>query len=776
MEEYSYIGKSILRVDSADKVTGKAIYSSDVRLPGMLFGKIKRSPYPFARILSIDTSKAARLPGVRSVITAKNIVQFPFAEFASDQYPLCDQYAHYYGDEVAAVAAIDDDAADEALELIKVDYEVLTPVVDAEAAIEPGAPKVHPELAEVEQNIPRSFEFTRGNGEEGFKLADIILEERFTAPPMHQGYLQTRDCTAAWYGEKLNLWAVMQSPFRMRIPIAKALGIPENLVRIIPCTVGGGFGNNAARIWPIAAFLARETGKAVKIALSREEDLISGRPLLSAVIYLRMGFKGDGTIVAKRLDIVADTGAYIGSTPGVLSAMASRTDNVYRIPHMFTSTKLVYTNTVPKGSLRGYGTEAGAFALESMMDIASVELGIDPVEIRLRNAVEKGDTTSHGLILNSCGFRESLKIAAEQSRWKEKRKKKENRSNGKRYGIGLASGFHVAGNMNVMRIYDGSAAMVKIDELGKASVISGELDIGQGSETLFAQITAEETGLNIEDVRVLPVDTEFSPFAMGTFASRVTVLGGHAVKLAASDAQQQLLRYGSEMLDLKAELLEIRDSRFFKKGAREPLATVAEIARKIVLGRIGLPIVGMGTYRVPDYVKAIDLKTQYGNYAMAFTFVTQIAEVEVDLETGKVDVLRFWPAVDLGRVLHPKTCEAQIEGGVVMMGIGYGLSENYIFENGKIINSNLHDYKMPSFSDIPEINCMLIESIDPNTTYGAKGVAEAIGNPSAAAVANAVYNAVGVRIKDLPITPERLWNALRADRKQRSGQVRGVNK
>jgi CO/xanthine dehydrogenase Mo-binding subunit len=776
MEEYSYIGKSILRVDAPDKVTGRAIYSSDVRLPGMLVGKCKRSPYPFARIMSIDTSQAAKLPGVRAVITAKNVVQFPYGEFASDQYPLCDQYAYYAGDEVAAVAAVDEDTAEEALELIKVDYEVLTPVLDAEEAIRAGAQKVHPELEGVEENIPYRFEFQRGDGEEGFKHADVILEERFSTPPLHHCYLQTRDCTAAWYGEKLKLWAVMQSPFRMRIPIARALGVPEDRVRIIPCTVGGGFGNNAMRIWPIAALLAREAGRPVRIALSREEDFISGRPLLSAVIYQRMGFKKDGTIVAKKADIISDTGAYVGSTRGVLSAAASRADNQYRIPHMVTSAKLVYTNKVPRGSLRGYGTEVGAFALESMVDMASAELGIDPAEIRLRNSVEKDDTTVHGFILKSCGYRESLKVATEKSRWKEKRKKQKERGEGKQYGIGLACAFHCAGNINVMRVFDGSAAMVRIDERGKASVISGELDIGPGSETVFTQIAAEETGLNIEDVKVLPVDTEISPFAMGTFASRVTVCGGHAVKMAASEARQQLLRYGGEILHVDPKDLEIRDGRFFKKGFGEPLATVAEIAQKIVIGRSGLPIVGMGEYHVPDYVKVMDEKTQYGNYSMAYTFVTQIAEVEVDPETGKVDVLKFWPAVDLGKALNPKACEAQIEGGVVMMGIGYGLSENYVVENGIIINSNFHDYKMPSFSNLPEINSMFIETIDPSTIYGAKGVAEAIGNPSAAAVANAVYDAVGVRIFDLPITPERLRNALRAKRQKTAAKSGGVNK
>jgi len=762
MEQYSHIGKSIPRVDAQVKAAGEAAYSCDIKIPGMLLGKCKRSPHPFARIVSIDIAKALKLPGVRAVITARNITQSYFGEFVSDQLPLCDQYAYYAGDEVAAVAAIDDDIAEEALDLIEVEYEVLSPVFDSEKAMEPGAPAVHPELEGVKQNIVFRINFERGEGEAAFKDADVILEERFSTQPQHQCYLQPRDCVAAWDGGRLTLWAVTQSPFRMRPPIARAVGVPEDHVRMIPCYVGGGFGNNAARIWPIAALLARKARKPVKFVLTREEEFISGRPMASSIIDMRMGFKKDGTMIAKKMDVIINAGAYVGSCRGVTVVASGRADNMYRLPNIKTSAKLVYTNNIPRGALRGYGTQLTTFALESMVDMAAEELDIDPTEIRLKNASQKGDTTVHGLIFNSCGLSDAVRLAAEKSGWKEKRKEK-----GRNYGIGLANAIHVSGARIIYPVFEGSAAIVHVDELGKVRVLSGEVDIGQGSTTVFAQIAAEELGVGIDDVNVLPVDTDVSPFAKGTFADRVTALGGAAVRKAAADAKRQLLGRAAEILKTNADELELRNKKFYVKGSVEPIATLEEIARQVVLKRSGLPIIGQGDYTVPDYVVEDGEKSQYyGNYSIAYTFLTQIAEVCVDPETGKVDVHHMWLAIDLGKAINPKACEGQVEGGI-MMGLGYALSEDYIVDKGMMLNPNFTDYKIATSSGIPQIHSFFIETIDPATPYGAKAVGEAIGDPTAAVIANAVYNAVGVRIKDLPVTPEKILKALREKNKQR---------
>ena len=753
---YSQIGKSVPRIDAKEKAIGEAVYSSDINLPGILFGKCKRSPHPFARILSIDAGKALSLPGVKAVITARNVTQSYFGEFFSDQVPLCDQYARYVGDEVAAVAAVDEDIAEEALDLIDVEYEILTPVFDPERAIEPEAPVVHPELTGAEQNIAMRIDFERGEGEAAFKQADLVLEERFSTQPMHQCYMQTRDCVVQWTGDKLTIWAVTQAPFRMRPAIARAIGISEDNIRMIPCSVGGGFGNNAARIWPIAALLARKAGKPVKIVLTREEEFTTGRPLVNGIINLRMGFRRDGTIVAKKLDLIANAGAYVGSCRGVTAVASGRGFNFYRIPNVVTSTKLVYTNTIPRGPLRGYGTQLTTFALESMTDMAAAELGIDPAELRLKNASHKGDISTHGFIFNSCGLSEAIEIATEESGWKEKRKEK-----GRNRGIGMGNAIHACGTKLIFPMMRGGGAIVHVDENGKVKVISGETDLGQGSATVFAQIAAEEIGVGMEDVKVLPPDTEVSPFAMGTYADRLTVEGGGGVQLAAAEAKRQLLSHAAEVLKINADKLELKNGNFYVKGSTEVLATLGEVARQVVLSRSGIPIIGVGIYKVPDNVVEAGERSQYyGNYSVAYSFLSQIAEVSVDTETGKVDVHHVWSAADLGKAVNPKMCEAQVEGGV-MMGLGYSLTENYVFDKGTVLNPNFTDYKIATSSNVPQIHSHFIETIDPNTAYGVKAVGEIIGDPTAAVIANAIYNAVGVRIKDLPITPEKILKALK---------------
>jgi len=756
MTQYSYIGRSVPRLDSPDKVTGQAIYSSDIQLPRMLIGKCKRSPHPFARILSINVSKALKLPGIRAVITANNVNQSYFGGPILDQLPLCNKYAYYIGDEVAAVAAVDDDLAEEAIELIEVEYELLMPVFDQEKAIEPESPAVHPELKEIKQNIIRNIDFERGEGEAAFKKADIILEERFYTQPMHQCYLQTRDCVAAWHSDRLTLWAAMQAPFRTRAVIAKSINIPEHYIRIIPCYVGGGFGSNMARIWPITALLARNAGQPVKLALTREEEFIAGRPFASAIIKMRMGFKKDGTLVAKKMNMVIDAGAYTGASLGVLEVASGRADNLYRLPNIITSSKLVYTNNIPRGSLRGFGTQIITFALESMIDMAADELDIDPVEIRLKNASQKNDTTVHGFILNSCGFSDTLKFVTQESGWGKQGKLKQGS-----YGIGLASAIHVSGTRRLLPVFEGSSAIVHIDHMGKVLVISGELDIGQGAMTVFAQIAAEELGVDIDDVRVLPVDTDVSPFSKGTFGDRVTTLGGHAVLKAAADARKQLISYAAETMKISADKVEIRNGEFYISGSEKAKVTFADIAQQVIIGRSGLPIIGQGEYHTPAYVVEDGPKRQYyGNYSIAYTFITQVAEVYVDRQTGKVEVLNIYSFIDLGKAINPKACEGQVEGGVTM-GLGYALSEDYALDKGRMLNPNFTDYKLSACSNTPEIRTIFIETIDPATPYGAKAIGEAVGDATAAVIANAIFNALGVRIKELPITPEKILKALK---------------
>ena len=757
MSAYSVVGKPIINVEALEKARGGACYTDDVKLPGMLHGKVKRSPYPFARILSIDTSAALKLPGVRAVITAQNVTQYPWGHYIADETPLATEYVHYIGEEVAAVAAVDAETAEEALDLIKVEYEELEPVLDVEKAMEPGMPAVHPELPQIKQNLANKFEFVRGAGEDTFQQADLVVAERFITHAGHHVYLECQSCISHWDSRnKLTVWGSIQSPFRARMYISQATGIPEDKIRVIQPYVGGGFGGKIIinRIYPISTLLSMKTGRPVKIILSREEDFITGRAMVSTIVDLKMGFKKDGTIIAKSSVITADTGSSAGSSPSVMIAAATRPDNIYRIPNIKCTANLVYTNKVHRGPYRGYGNTQTIFAQECLLDIAAEKLGIDPVELRLKNATQKGDLTAHGWIINSCGLIESLEKAAAASGWREKRKKP-----GKNYGIGVACQVHVSGNRAVHPIYDGSAAIVRLDQNGKVQVVSGESEIGQGAHTIFTQIAAEGLGVRVEDVEVLQVDSDYSPYCLGAWASRTTILGGNAVRMAAQDAREQLLKHASTQLGVDAGDIDIRDGKFYAKGAFREVTSVREVAFRAVFEMGGVPIMGKGTYTVPDYVVVPDKKTKYGNYSIGYAFSTQIAEVQVDSETGKVDVLNVWVGEDVGRALNPKLCEGQIEGGVVQ-GMGWALMEDYVWDHGRILNPSFVDYKIPTFSVVPAIHSIFIESDEPGGPYGAKSMGEAVLNPVAPVIANAVYNATGVRFNSLPLSPERVFTKL----------------
>jgi CO/xanthine dehydrogenase Mo-binding subunit len=435
---------------------------------------------------------------------------------------------------------------------------------------------------------------------------------------------------------------------------------------------------------------------------------------------------------------------------------AIRPDCVYRLPNIKLVANLVYTNTIPRGPFRGFGNPQMHFAMESMIDVAAEKLGLDPIEIRLRNSSQKGDTTVHGWILRSCGLDESIRLAAKKSNWVNYRP-----TGMEKRGIGVACQVHVAGNRAVHPLYDGSAALVTIDRYGKVKVISGEIDLGQGSTTIFAQIAAEELGVDISDVEVSQsADTDVSPYCHGTYADRVTVLGGNAVKKGARHARRQLLRHAVKKLRVNANELEIRDGKFYFKGLGNEMGSVQEIANNVILEEMGgVPIIGRGEYRVPDYVVPPDQKG-YGNFSVSYTFGTAVAEVSVDIETGKVWVLNIWYAVNVGKALNPKMCEGQIEGGV-LQGIGYALGEQYTWDKGVLLNPTFADYKIPLSDDVPRIYSLLVEEPNPDSPYGAKGLGEPVLNPVAPAIANAVCNAVGIRITDLPITPDKLLAALK---------------
>jgi len=758
MSPYSMVGKKMPAIDNREKVTGRAKFGMDLNLPGMLWGKVKRSPLPFARIRRIDKSRAEKMIGVKAVLTAEDMPGIPYGTYLPDELPLAKDWVRYVGDGVAAVAAIDEETAEEALELIDVEYEELPPVLDPEAAMLPDAPPIHPELANIKNNIAYRLAYTRGNPDQGFSEADLILEDRYFTPETHHAYLEPQACIAQFDSAgKVTYYASLQSPFNARKLIARSLGLPEHQVRLIQTYVGGGFGGKASAIqplYPISAVLAKKTGRPVKMVNTRQEDFMTGRPRLPEIIDLKMGFRKNGEITAKEVRIIGEGGAYAGMSPATLIVSATRSGSLYRFRNIRMDAKLVYTNKIAKGAFRGFGNPQMHFALESMLDDAAARLAMDPMELRLKNATQVGDVTAHGWIINSCGLSDSIRRAAEASRWTEKRGKgKKNR------GIGMACLIHVSSKMGMHPLFDGSSATITMNEHGKVKILSGEGDIGQGASTLFTQIASEELGIPPEDIQVLLLDTDVAPVCLGAFASRVTAMGGNAVKMAAVNLREEIFKAAAEQIEANPLDLEIREGKVRVKGSLDKACPLNEVAYKAVFQRGGGLLTGIGNYTVPDWVVAPDA-TQYGNISIAYPFGTQVAEVEVDRETGKVEILGIWAAHDLGRAINPLTAEGQIEGGVVQ-GVGFALTEQYVWKDGRMLNPNFHDYRLPTFMDAPPMSVIFIEALDPAGPYGAKGLAEPALIPTAPAITNAIYDAIGVRIKDLPVTPEKILRALR---------------
>ncbi|HHY37454.1 MAG TPA: xanthine dehydrogenase family protein molybdopterin-binding subunit [Clostridia bacterium] len=750
-----WVGKGIPSIVAAEKVTGKMVFGTDFALPGMLYGKVLRSTVPHARIKRIDTTKAERLLGVKAVITGADCPEHKYTvagQPVADMTILAREKVYYVGDEVAAVAAISEDIAEEALELIEVEYEELPAVFDPEEAMKEGAPILHEELG---SNIASHLDFVRGDPDEGFASSDAIVEGHFETQMVHQCYLEPHGAVAAWSGSgKLTMWIPTQSATLCRMTYAKALGLDPKDVRIIQLPLGGAFGGKLEyKLHPIVALLAKKAGAPVKLVNSRRDEFLAGTPRVPMKFYVRLGGKKDGTFTAKEMRIIAGNGAYTYYAPPILVSAATRHDCLYRIKNIRTKAWAVYTNQPATSCFRGFGNPQSHFAFESTIDMLAHELGIDPLEIRLRNASQSGDVTAHGWKMYSVGLTDCLKKSAEALGWEEKKKNK------KPYrGVGIASCLHVSGNRSFLPFFDGSGAMVRVDGDCHVTVYSGEPDVGQGLRTTFAQIAAEELGIPPWDIEVALVDTEISPHGLGTYADRATTLGGNAVRIAAMDAKRQLRETAAQILGIAAGEISFGDGMFYSSDDPERKVSLAETARKASYLRGGAPIVGHGTFIPPDVVM-IDPKTKYGNISCAYPFAVHAVEVEVDPETGNVKVLKFAAAHDLGYAINPLASEGQIEGGGTQ-GIGYALREELVTGSLGTENASFRAYEIPRASEMPEFVPILVESNDPNGPYGAKGLGEPALNATAAAIANAIFDAVGIRVTRIPVTPERMLNLL----------------
>jgi 4-hydroxybenzoyl-CoA reductase alpha subunit len=755
MGSFSVVGKNIPKVDAIAKATGFARFVADIELPGMLIGKILRSSLPHAKIVNIDTNKAEKLRGVKAVIKASDTPKIKFCAYVglpANKMPLQDDKVRFIGDEIAAVAAIDEDVAQEALDLIEVDYEELSPVFDPKEAMEPGAPKIHDAERNISAHIVRHF----GNIEEGFSRSDFIFEDEFVSPAEAICCLETHGAIAEFdRSGNLTFWCSTQVPHQLQGHLAVVLNMPFYKIRVVKPHVGGGFGNKTCLhpMDPICALLAKRTNRPVKLVFERDEEFETARTRYPAVIGLKTGVKKDGTLIAREFKVVVDNGAYDNKGASITEYIGIFGSSLYRVPNVKFDGYLVYTNKQWCDSYRGRGNPQPTFAIESQMDKISRELGIDPVELRLKNASRLGDVTVFGIRVNSSCHADCIRGAAEAVSWKEKKKRKQEGR-----GVGIASMIHTGGGVKGLLPSHYSDAILKVNIDGSVNLLTGESDVGQGSDTVLCMIAAEELGVKFEHVNVGPIDTYYVPTSLGTWGTRVTYMGGNAVKIAAAEAKKQIIELAAEMMECKAEDLEIKDSIVFVKGSSTKSIPLSEVTRYSYRMK-NKAIVSRGLYE--DQISTpSDPETGFGNLFPTVIFAAHAIEVEVDKETGNVKILNFAACHDVGRSINPHNVEGQIEGGIAQ-GIGYALTEKVTYDNGKVLNPNFVDYKIVTALEMPRPKIVLLESPDPNGPFGAKGVAEAALVPTAPAISNAIYDAVGIQIKELPITPEKILNALK---------------
>lgn len=758
MPQERYVGKRVPPIDSPIKATGLAEYLADLRLPGMAYGKVLRSAHPHARIRSIDTSRAERQPGVLGVASRHNTAPVKWGIFIRDEQTFCHEKARFIGDEVAAVAAETPEAAEEALSLIRVEYEPLPAYFTPEEAMAEGAAGIH---EEGKRNCASEFCVERGDVGAAFRTADKTFEETFETHMVHQAYIEPTGVMGQWRDNgTVTVWGPLQSPFTVReYMLSPGLQLPEEKIQVVQTRSGGAFGGKLdVKLLLIAAFLSREAKRPVQIVLTPEEDIANMRPRMPARFHIQSAFSKDGKLMGKRVDVTADNGAYSSFSPAIASSMAVRTDSLYKTPNVRATGQLAYTNTEPSGQFRGFGNLQASFCLESHLDTVAEGLGMDPVDLRMRNFTEPGETTVHGWRISTCGIKECVEKVARSIGWREKRRRS-GRSGGavKARGVGLACTIHVTSNSTHAAHFrngkDEAEGEVRIGEDGGVQVLSGEAELGEGAATVMALIAAEELGVDYKSIQVPHVDTLRHPYGLGTYASRATFMGGHATLLAARAAREKLLRRASQVLEADASALATEEGRVFVQGAP---------ARSLSFGEVIAQSGGQPIEEKSHYVssgESFDPVTKYGHTAPTYSFAAHAAEVEVDRETGEISVLRVVCAHDLGRALNPLGAEGQIEGGAVQS-IGFGIMEEIQKKNGAVVNANFEGYLIPTSMDAPECQPIFVETLDPQGPFGGKGLAETAINPTAGAVANAVYNAVGARVRKLPITPERVLAAM----------------
>ena len=740
MTTYKVLEQNNPRVDAWEKVTGRATYAGDVYLPGMLLCKILASTRSHARIVSIDTSKAEALPGVRVVITGSDFPEIRFGSGAlKDRYIMARDEVYYIGEPVAAVAAEDEITAQEAIGLIQVEYEDLESVVDPLASLREGSPAVHPDLESFEGygftieggNICTLLDADRGDVDQAFEDADFVFEDTFRSQGINQGFLEPMACVASVEANgRLTVWASTQGPYQVRAQLAQVLDMPLSNIKIIPMELGGGFGAKlrlAFEAFP--ALLSMKTGSPVKLINTREEVFTLNGPRHPVTNYLKTGVNKDGSIVAREAYTIFDVGAYLGAGPnsGIGHGLGA-----YNIPNFRLRSYGAYTNKVYVGSYRASGVADMTFAVESHMDMIAHKIGIDPLEFRLKNAIKEGDTAVNGSRVPGNGLEECLMAI------KERLGLPKEMPEGQGVGIALCEWRSGTGP---------STASISVNEDGTVSLLTGSVDIS-GSDTSLASIAAEALGIGYNQVIVARRDTDLAPFTGPSGGSRIVYSQGKAVELAAEDARNKLLALASDRLGVPQDALVCAEGRVYVQDNPPQGFTIGQLASMSVNSRTG-PVIGNASLSTLPY---------------APVFSAQAAEVVVDKETGQVKLTRYVQCQDVGVAINPMAVEGQLEGGAVQ-GIGRALTEDLQFdaETGAIRNPSFASYLMPLALDLPELETLMVRVPSEDGPFGARAVAEPPGFGPPAAIANAIYDAVGVRIRELPLSGERVLAALNGE-------------
>ena len=811
MNNFSIIGKPTAMVDAAEKTTGAGKYTDDLSVPGMLVGKILHSPYPHARIKRIDTSRAEALDGVVAVATGKDAPNpYGILPVGHDEYPLALDKVRYVGDNVACVVAVSEAIAEKALELVDVEYELLPAYFDPEESMKAQTDLIHDNKP---NNLEKDYHHAFGDPGKGFAEADHLAEARFIANEVTHAAMEPHSTLASFELDphtgklgRLTVWSSTQVPYYLQHKLSLVLEMPMAQIRVIKPLVGGGFGGKSEVI-PleiIAAVAARKAQAPVKITYTREEVFWAHRGRPRTIIDLKTGIKNDGSITCVKARVVQDGGAYCSYGVVTILYSGALLGALYDIPNIQYDGYRVLTNKPACGAMRGHGTVNVRFAFESQLDELAEKIGMDPAEIRQRNLLKPPCITVNGLRVQSYGLPECIEKTVERSGWKQRRGRLP-----KGRGLGIACSHYVSGAANSIIRSDmpHSTVNIKIDRDGGVVVYTGASEIGQGSDTMTSQVAAEVLGCSLARVRVIAADTDLTPIDIGSYSSRVTFMAGNATLRAAEDVKKRIAAAAVKKMNCAAEELVFRDDVVFKKGSAPP-AVKKDQAEEVEVTQAGASVSGRVEGQIlrgslqqkrkeegfkewmtfeEAVVAAIDFHgalTGTGSYAPppearggrhkgggvgpspAYSYSAQVAEVSVDEDTGEVTVHKVWAAHDCGRALNPVSVEGQIIGSV-WMGMGQALTEEMVWKDGMLMNAGMLEYRSPSSVESPEVEPIIVESIDPEGPFGAKECSEGSLAATIPAISNAIYDAVGVRLHESPFTPERVLAALRAKRKDK---------